>query len=139
MTDDFKYRKKPKIEAKWRELNKTQKLVRLGTYSIISFLCLLGIFLCIIKFFVLGIFCILLSFTGFYIIKNLPYWYMLKYYRKAELEFQKHKNDDNKNTIYLTGNQMRHLFEDGAVDLGKSMPPIIFNEVFKENGNTTNS
>lgn len=137
--NDFRHRKKPKIAASWKDLNKEQKLFRIKVYSVVGAIYALGIVSCIFKLFIVGILLFILASAAIYVIRNIPYWYMLKFYRNAENEFQQHKDDKDNKKIYLTGNQMRHLFEDGVVDLGESMQPIILSEVFKNDGRDKSS
>lgn len=121
-----------RITARWRNLNKTQKRVRLSVYSIIGLFIVLGIIGLCFKQIIAGIISLFIASSAIFVINNLPKWYMNSFYNKAEQEFQKHKNDDNKDEIYLTGDQMRLLFEQGALDMGDSMPNIILEDLFNK-------
>ena len=122
-----------RITATWRELNKYQKRNRILVYSIVGLFFALGIIGIIFKQFVAGVISIFMASAMVFVIHYLPIWYMNSFYNRAEQEFQKHKNE-NGNDIYLTGDQMRTLFETGSLDMGDSMPNIILEDLFNKKG-----
>lgn len=120
-----------KITATWRELNKSQKMNRILVYSIIGLFFSLGIVGIIFKQFIAGFISIIIASAIIFVVHYLPIWYMNNFYSRAEQEFQKHKNE-NGDDIYLTGEQMRTLFETGSLDMGSSMPNIILEDLFNK-------
>ncbi len=116
--------KKPKKESVWKNLTKQQKRNRLMVYSFLGIWYICGILSFFMKLIPLGIILCFVPSVALYILAKLPGYIIRDYCRRAEKEYQLHKNDKDPERIYLTGEQMYRYIHGEVIDLkdGKTRP-----------------
>lgn len=110
-------RKKVKKPSIWKSLNKRQKRNRITVYSILSVFYLCGILAFIQKIWALGIILVFIPSVVLYVLAQIPKYIIRQYCKRAEHEYQLHKNDKNSDRIYLTGEQAYRFIKGEVIDI----------------------